>query len=159
LVKVHWDDEFIDDVCIGIGVFADQHIPSGTVLRRGVFGQNCILFSQHFNCPNLEISSIVEYLRNYAGYAGNHADSCPTEKYMILYVPGISVNHSTEPNVVLTPTKEGVDLTAIKDIEDGENLRLDYRAFGNAPDWFTAMLYEKTGNKECVFLGSNDYVH
>ena len=151
IFQVHWDDEFIDDIYIGLGVFADQEIVRGTVVRRGVFGQNVLPFNQYSNVPNLEKPSMVEYLRNYGG-------KCACKSHMILFVPGISVNHSTEPNVVLSSTKEGLDLIAIKDIKDGENLRYDYRTFGTAPDWFLDILKERTGYDQCVFAGYNDYV-
>ena len=143
--------EYVNGEPIGLGVFADQSITRGTVLLHGKFGQNVLLFNQYDNLPQLKNPATAEYLRDYGG-------NCPCMKHMLAFMPGISCNHSNNPNILMVPVKDGADLMAIRDIKKGEALNSDYRTYGIAPKWFVNMLQEETGDTKCMYPGYNDYV-
>merc|ERR1712142_8244 len=152
-VKVFWEMEYEKEDCLGLGLFADEPITKGTILRRGVFGKNLLVFDSEKNLPMTEVEATVEYLRNYAVL-------CPCGgEHMIIWLPGCGCNHSTTPNLRPFATADGIDIIATADILKGQSLRADYRLFGKAPKWFLEILAEKTGNTECVFPGQNDYVN
>ena len=155
-VQVKWDKQFVGDVCIGVGLYADQDIAAGTILRQNKLGYNLIIFNETTNLPNLKHKRTAEYLQKYA-----HRCPCLVDAgsmAMALLLPGDSLNHSEEPNTRTRCHKDGSHLIATRDIKKGEPMSISYRAYGPAPEWFTDMLDDKLGNSEAIFPGTNDYL-
>jgi len=155
-VKVKWGQQYIGDLCLGLGVFADEYIPEGTVIRTGRIGVNQLLFNKNTNFPNIDNKATALYLKHYVY-------RCPcqvkdNDENLVIYIPGSSFNHSTEPNFDLVCWDGGANMVASRDICKGEPLNYDYKRFGAAPGWFKDILQEQFGETECVFQGENDYV-
>ena len=156
-MKVCWGEEFVGDHCIGIGVFADEDIEAGTVLRIGTIGVNLVIFNPTTNYPNKnKTKATAEHLKNYAWVCPCHVKG--GGKDMMVLIPGSGINHRTQANSMTVCRKDGVDLVAVRPIKRGEPISNDYNLFGRAPQWHVDMLKEAFGTDECVFRGLNDYV-
>ena len=153
-VNVHWEEEFRNGKSIGLGVFADQDIPKGTVMRDYIIGQTILLFTKSVNFPVASDLATLDYLQH-------HACKCPCLKdqheILMVNVPGSSFNHGLNPNIRPVCTKSAIQGVAIRDIKKGEALQNNYHNNGEAPEWFTEILSANLGNKECTFDGSFNY--
>ena len=82
-------------------------------------------------------------------------------RFFGMWVPGNGLNHNPDPNTVYRPdpqggTDVGINLVALRDIRNGEELFDDYRRHGKAPKWLLefAEEYKVTLN----FAECNDFV-
>ena len=156
-VNVLWKDQFLGGKCIGIGLFAQQDIPEGSILRIGKFGHDILIYNRETNIPDITNPGTLEHLANYSIV-------CPCQMVkggddMVLWLPGVGINHSTNPNCMVLCTVNGMCIISIQDIKDGEALVLDYNSFGSVPTWYEIMLRNNLGTATCVFPGANDYVN
>jgi hypothetical protein len=101
----------------GIGLFADQAIPKGTVVWKYKPGFDLLMTEE-------EVAQLSEPAReqfhNYAFLDEKY------EQYMLCGDDGRFFNHSVNPNC--DDSVEDVT-TAMRDIEPGEELTVDYRTF------------------------------
>jgi len=156
-VEVAWRDAYTDDgTCIGIGVFANENISTGTVLRRGLLGRNLLVFDSKTIIPITKDKSSAEYLKNYAHVCPCNVDD--QDQSMVVWLPGSGLNHSVDPNTRKICNEEGVYYLATRNIAEGDAITCDYGMYGVAPSWFTDMLEERLGSKDCMFQGFNDFV-
>lgn len=104
----------------GIGLFADEFIPKGTITwKRGAL-------DFYFSPKQLEVEceSVVGQYLKYSYY-------CEEKKLFILCGDDQRfINHSDKPNIISTPDCD----VAARDIEDGEELTCDYEEY--EPGWF-----------------------
>ena len=101
----------------GIGLFADEHIPKGTIVWK--FEP---LLDTLFSKEEIDILSkpSQEQFHNYAFFDNTH------NKYMLCGDDGRFFNHSDNPNC----NDELPDVTiALKDIDTGEELTVNYKNF------------------------------
>lgn len=142
----------------GTGVFAKQSIKKGTVLRRSVHGVNFLLFESAEDIDafcrsdgdannNNNYDAKLQYVSDYVWSFHTDASSVDNEhesdddnkdtRSVGTWVPGCGFNHSTVPNIVMRWNLEanGMDLIALVDISEDEELVDDYRTYGNAPRW------------------------
>ena len=106
----------------GIGLFADQFIPKGTVTWRFMPGLDAVV-------PEDILLSLSEAARalflNYC-YVDKY-----TKHFILCFDDERFINHSDTPNIVQSQVEseiEGVELAA-RDIEKGEELFCDYYSF------------------------------
>ena len=105
----------------GIGLFADQFIPKGTVTWR---------YNPEFDlsfppdCLSRMPAFVKEQFFKYSYF--NHEQ----KKYILCFDDQRFINHSAKPNVQAKPDYD----TAIKDINKGEELLCNYRDYEH--DWF-----------------------
>ena len=167
----------------GVGLFAAQDIPSGTILRIGSLGHNLMQFRsideiEAFcrlegmgNDDDADYQARLHYVKDYLwGYSPSHTDaqgydlaSSPLgsdDRFYGMWIPGNGLNHSPTPNTVYRTRQGGTDvgivLVALRDISDGEELFDDYRRHGRAPTW----LLEFASSKQVSlnFAECNDFV-
>ena len=179
-VKVEWKQ-----TPFGAGLFAAEDIPAETILRLGRSGRNllqfrCIhdieAFCKADNDGDEDLyQSRLMYAKDYLYAFNPNADprgyDIPTEdeaeklkteqeRFFGVWVPGNGLNHNPEPNTVYRPaeggTKVGIDLVALRDIEDGEELFDDYRRHGKAPQWLLG--FSEKYKVSLNFAGCNDFV-
>ncbi|MGO9546249.1 MAG: SET domain-containing protein [Rhodomicrobium sp.] len=128
----------------GLGLFAGQYIPKGTVVWKFVPGVDALLDAS-------EIESLPEVTRDicrrYAYLDHTH------KKYVLCGDDARFENHSENPNTAgVYPEGEpfGIDV-ATRDIQEGEEITCDYRTFD------TEFSYKFTSSqKNYVSSGSND---
>lgn len=103
----------------GIGLFADQLIPKGTLVWKFQKGFDIELSKTQFD----ELSKPAqEQVLNYCYF------NSATEMYVICADDARFFNHSDDPNVSSGPNDDHLDL-ALKDIEIGEELTQNYKNF------------------------------
>ena len=144
------------DECIGIGVFADENIKAGTVMREGRFGVNMVIFNRNTNYPNTKSNQTLEHLKNWAFVCPCHVEGGGDD--MMVYIPGSGINHRVNGNTRQVCRCDGVDQVSVRDIPKGEPLGIDYNSFGCAPKWHLDALKETFGTEGCLFRGLNDFV-
>jgi uncharacterized protein len=103
----------------GIGLFADQFIPKGTLVQKFVPGFD-LIFSEK-DLKKLSGVQKVEFLK----YAYKNKN---TGKYILCADNTRFLNHSDNPNLISDNPNEEIDIAA-KDIQAGEELTVDYRDF------------------------------
>lgn len=106
----------------GIGLFADQFIPKGTVTWRAT-----PQFDLQFSAKDLEVLSEVAK----ASFLKHAFLSKRTGLYVLCFDDARFFNHSFEPNIGDADddaSDEGLDF-ALRDIYPGEELTCDYRKF------------------------------
>lgn len=101
----------------GIGLFAEQLIPKGEIVWKFMPGFDLLLTKEEIQ--NLSPVARAQ-VRNYAFLDKKY------QKYMLCGDDGRFFNHSTDPNC----DDSDSDITiANKDIQQGEELTVDYTAF------------------------------
>lgn len=104
----------------GIGVFAVTNIPKG---QRRLFSRDQ---SEWFKISKKEIDSLPTHskylVENHCLYDEEHY-FVPSYGFKMID-PVIFINHSDTPNIV--SIQDGEDFEAIKEIQEGEELFLDY---------------------------------
>eukprot|EP00566_Odontella_aurita_P001106 CAMPEP_0113525292 /NCGR_PEP_ID=MMETSP0015_2-20120614/74_1 /TAXON_ID=2838 /ORGANISM="Odontella" /LENGTH=237 /DNA_ID=CAMNT_0000423429 /DNA_START=292 /DNA_END=1005 /DNA_ORIENTATION=+ /assembly_acc=CAM_ASM_000160 len=169
----------------GAGVFALQDIAAGTLMRQGVNGINLIqflsvdgieTFCKDGTANSAEYDAKLNYVADYMwgfnpnanerGYdileAGNRKLSPQHEvaRFFGMWVPGNGLNHNLDPNTVYCPAKGGtgvgIDLVALSDIVEGEELFDDYRRHGSSPVWL--LDFGSRYNVTLNFAECNDFV-
>jgi SET domain-containing protein len=106
----------------GLGLFADQYIPAGTLVWKFVGGVDVLVDEDELEKLN---PATYEYFKKYA-----YLD-LRIGKYIVCGDDARFVNHSSNPNLVgLYPAGNefGIDV-ALQDIEAGEELTSDYGSF------------------------------
>lgn len=106
----------------GIGLFAAEFIPKGTITWKFIPGFD-LEFSPH-ELAQLPPPSREQVLK----YSYTHKK---TGKYMLAGDDARFVNHSDAPNIVAGHSdirEEGTDIAA-RDIQEGEELTIDYKSF------------------------------
>lgn len=93
--------------------------------------------------------------------AGKLSAEHEAERFFGMWVPGNGLNHSPSPNTVYRPainggTDVGIDLVALRDIREGEELFDDYRRHGSAPAWL--LKFASKNNVSLNFAECNDFV-
>jgi hypothetical protein len=160
----------------GAGLFSNQDIPKGTVLRRGIFGVNLMQFSSIADidvfCKLDPVSEkdrrdyVKDYLWGFSKYTDEEGyaldakadvdDPTGTRRIYAMWIPGNGLNHSPEPNTVYVESSEGIDLVALSGISSGTELYDDYRRHGRAPEWLKE--FSKLHNVTLNFADCNDFV-
>lgn len=110
----------------GIGLFADEFIPAGTLIWKFKEG-----FDMRFNADYLH--TLNEPARSFfLTYASQNPK---TLRYMLCADNARFFNHSDNPNTACVPDPDSDELMdiAAKDIQSGEELTIDYRTFDNDP--------------------------
>jgi hypothetical protein len=172
-VQVEWRS-----TAYGAGLFAAQDIAEGELLRLGKNGVNLIQFQSLDDIDTFlgmgdegAYRARLYYVKDYLWGFSPHADErgydipdCPLrDRFFGMWIPGNGLNHSKEPNTVYRPastssgTGEGINLIALRDIANGEELYDDYRRHGKAPEWLLefALKYNVSLN----FADCNDFVN
>ena len=146
----------------GIGVFVNENVEQGTILRVGVDKENVIIVKNLDWVPNVikrsentvQRNRTLEFISNYI-YGWSYPDGI-VETY--LWLPGCSINHRKNgANISFIRTKRGVDLFATKNLEAGEELLADYNSFGPPASWLVDFLVS-SGVKKLCWKGYNDFV-
>ena len=162
----------------GVGLFANEDIEPGTLLREGKNGRNLMQFRSVADIEafcNAEGSdagyrSRVGYVSDYLwGFdpndnprghevVGQRAPLAP--RFFGMWIPGNGLNHRLEPNTVYRPapggTDEGIDLIALTFINKGDELFDDYRRHGKAPAWLVD--FARREGVTLNFAGCNEFV-
>jgi len=140
LRKVVWQDSAI----AGIGVFANEDIESGAVIRRYIESQNLMVLRKMDDVP--PGPHTMEYLSNFAGSVVKGGD-------VVIFLPGNCMNHSDDHNIIYVATPKGYDMIAIRDIGKGEEMTSNYLVDCEiCPSWY----YELMGRnplKDCATSG------
>src|SRR3989344_3585722 len=106
----------------GIGLFADQFIPKGTITWR---------FDPKFDIvfPKDEVEKMPEYQKRLIKFFAYFSNK--QQAYIYSIDDSRFLNHSTHPNHDILPIKNEVELCNVSncDIQIGEELTVDYRAF------------------------------
>ena len=101
----------------GIGLFADQFIPMGTVVWKFMPGFDLLYTKEQIE---LLSEAVRDQFYNYSFFDPNH------EAYMLCADDGRFFNHSEQPNC----DDSGANITiALTDINPGEELTVDYKVF------------------------------
>lgn len=113
--------KLVDSERNGIGLFADEFIPAGTVTWQ---------YDPEFDIAFNEdaIGRIPEHVRGqFLKYSYFDHD---LKKYVLCSDDQRFINHSNTPNIRATPQKD----VAARDIQSGEEMTCDYTHFEH--DWF-----------------------
>ena len=110
----------------GLGWFADEFIPKGTVVWRFVSGFDVAMSATEFDGLPQQAK---DFMSTYA------YRSTKTDRYILCSDDAKYSNHSDAPNLdcVYPESEEEVVCVANRDIQPGEELTSDYSAFEK--DW------------------------
>jgi len=106
----------------GIGLFADQVIPKGTITWRFMPGLDCLVPEDillQLSEPARAIFLNYCYLDKY------------TKHFILCFDDERFINHSEDPNIIQSQVEseiEGIEIAA-RDIQEGEELFCDYYSF------------------------------
>lgn len=111
----------------GIGLFADEDIPKGTVIWEFDPGLDISITKDEYS----RLSSVSKQFFDHYGYWSDELDIyiCAADGWRF-------TNHSKNPNTgTINSSKgnEGQDV-ALRDIKKGEEILFDYRSFGEDPN-------------------------
>ncbi len=116
----------------GIGLFADEFIPSGTITWSYDPGFDPTYTHEEIDSmPLLNKNRFMDF--SYIDYKQNKYVLCSDDQRFI--------NHSDNPNIESTPDAD----RAIKDIQIGEEMTCDYEKYEK--DWFKNRNLDKNFNK------------
>ena len=102
----------------GIGLFADQFIPKGTLVQKFMSGFDLIISREEVS--KLSEPSKEQFLKYaYKNKKGN---------YILCFDDTRFLNHSDNPNLISDDPNEEIDIAA-RNIEKGEELTVNYRDF------------------------------
>ncbi len=111
----------------GIGLFADQKIAKGELVSK--FNPDFDLYITADMYANLP--QVAKQFFDHYGYWSSELNGyvCSTDNHRF-------TNHSIHPSVGTIGAKEGDDGDdiALRDIEPGEEITVDYRVFGENPE-------------------------
>ena len=103
----------------GIGLFADQDIPKGTLVQKFIDGFDLIVQ------PNQLIDASDEGKKQFLKYSYHHKIS---GNYILNCDDARFLNHSFHPNLIADPDGGENDVAA-RDIKAGEELTVNYENF------------------------------
>lgn len=111
----------------GVGLFAMQMIPKGALIWKFDSGIDILVSKEKYS----SLSEIGKEFLDHYGYWSMEMDAyvCAADNHRF-------TNHSNNPNVGTVnagPGNDGQDI-ALRDIESGEEITVDYRVFGENPD-------------------------
>ncbi|MFZ2500447.1 MAG: SET domain-containing protein [Minisyncoccia bacterium] len=111
----------------GIGLFADQFIPKGTVTWRFDPAWDIIF-------PKDEVESMLEHQKRLIEFFAYFSST--RQAYIYSIDDSRFLNHSTNPNHDILPIQNEVELCNVsnRDIQIGEELTVDYRSFDDDDD-------------------------
>ena len=115
----------------GVGLFADQDIPNGTVVGLNNDDLGIIRYTEK-QWKDLEVHLSEESFKHIKRYAYKNKDD---GLYWLNLDDTRFINHSENPNI---ETKGDNDI-AIKDIKKGEEILIDYTTFYD-PDYFQEIM-------------------
>ena len=146
--KVIWKKSTLEGV--NIGIFADEPIKKGDLIRTLEENKNLIIFRSREDLPPLT-ESTIKYIVNYL-YGSGEDGSCQ------MCVPGMSANHDAgRANMDVRSMSDHVThITCTRDIEPGEEILLDYSKFGQPPDWLVEIKEER--GLTILWEGHNQFV-
>lgn len=107
----------------GIGLFADQFIPKGTMVQRFIPGIDVEI--NEGELERLAVSARKQILH----YAYRHKK---TGNYILCSDDARFLNHSENPSLIGDSSGEEIDIAA-RDIQSGEELTVNYKDFD--VDW------------------------
>lgn len=110
----------------GIGLFADQKISKGALIWKFDTGIDIFLSREAYD----DLSEVAKSFFDHYGYWSPELNG-----YVVAADGHRFTNHSVSPNVGTIGAHEGDDGqdVALRDIEPGEELTVDYRVFGEDP--------------------------
>ncbi len=115
----------------GIGLFANENIPEGTVLGINADASGIVRYSEE-DWNNLEKNLSSESFKQIKRYAYKDKSS---GLYCLNLDDTRFINHSKNPNI---ETNGDHDLV-IRDIKEGEEILIDYTTFYD-PDYFNEII-------------------
>lgn len=154
----------------GAGLFASQDVPKGAILRKGILGVNLIEFTCVQDIDSFcqkkgdaEILPRRAYVKDYLWGFNKNSDArgylrsdVSPDWFFGMWIPGNGLNHNAPPNTVYVPTLSGIDLVAIDEIKQGDELFDDYRRHGTAPAWLKE--FSRQHKVTLNFADCNDFV-
>lgn len=163
---------------LGVGLFAAQTVPAGTLLRTGVWGQNLLPFGSlddvhAFLGPESDdaYQARLRYFKDYLwGFYPSHCtdaqgyyqgakpeNNTDDPRLFAMWLPGNGLNHAAVPNTVYTSAENGINLVALTDLTAGEELYDDYRRHGAPPPAWLQGFAARHG-VTLNFANCNDFV-
>lgn len=124
---MHVKTKLLESNIEGIGIFADEYIPKGTVIWKFTPGFDIKLTKKDIvHLP----TEAIRFLDKYAYL------SKKSKMYILPIDNGRFFNHSNTPNCnsIYSEDEEEVVTYAIKDIQIGEEITDDYRTFEESSD-------------------------
>lgn len=111
----------------GIGHFAAEDIPKGTVISRYEKGFDIFVTKERYQTLTGPVQAFFDHYGYWSDELGGYVCSADNHRF---------TNHSSSPNVGTIGAKEGNDGddVALRDIKTGEELTVDYRVFGENPE-------------------------
>ena len=111
----------------GIGHFAAEDIPKGTVISRYEKGFDIFVTKERCQTLTGPAQSFFDHYGYWSDELGGYVCSADNHRF---------TNHPSSPNVGTIGAKEGNDGDdiALRDIKTGEELTVDYRVFGENPE-------------------------
>ena len=107
----------------GIGLFADQDVPKGTIVQKFIPGIDVEITGEQLRAlPDIPREQVLHYAYQHK-VTGNYILCSDDTRFL---------NHSESPNLIDGPTDEEIDIAA-RDIAKGEELTVNYKAF--YADW------------------------
>ena len=147
LKKVTWKHSTLPGA--GIGIFAEESLKKGEVLRVMEEGKNAIFFHSEKDIPPLDNSYTRQYLQD---------NLLQLDDILGICIPMTAINHrSTRHNSTLVKISATVFHNVIcEDVQAGEEIVNNYVEYGEPPAWLK--MFAKTHNIAMPFKGCNDYV-
>ena len=167
----------------GAGLFSKQDLQAGTILRTGILRVNLKEFTSIADIDDFCRSSGVDaeeeekttreaakidYVKDYLWGFNKDADDRgydiqididapqPSHSFFGMWVPGNGLNHNENPNTVYKPSPDGIDLVALVDIQQDDELFDDYRRHGTSSPWLKE--FSHINNVTLNFADCNDFV-
>lgn len=160
----------------GVGLFAKQDISAGTLLRRGIPGQNLLRFQTMQDVESFCEQSparwryLADYLWGlyYDTDDEGYANDVNSAMFVGMWIPGNGLNHNETPNTVYRFERKmdhdftgrvsgALHLVALRDISSGDEMYDDYRRHGTAPSWLKSLATERS--LQLNFADCNDFVN
>jgi len=146
-VQVRWGQS---PICgAGVGVFADEDVKKGQLIRLATHGKNLIRFRKQSDLPKKMSPGTKDYISNYCAQID--------DRFVMIFIPGCCYNHSIDPNVkMIVADEETIHVLAVKNIEAGTELLGDYNSFGEPPKYLKE--FAKNERMDLVFPGYNSFL-
>ncbi|MBP9763098.1 SET domain-containing protein [Patescibacteria group bacterium] len=114
----------------GTGLFADQRIAKGALISKFEPGFDIFITAEKYASLPEAAKSFFDHYGYWSKELNGYVCSADNHRF---------TNHSTNPSVGTVGAKEGDDGDdiALRDIEPGEEITVDYRVFGEDPEQTT----------------------
>jgi len=153
----------------GVGLFAEETISEGTLMRQGVIGRNLVRFQgetclyQFLGCWNdPRYPERLDYVADYLYGVDLRNDGKEDQWFYGIWLPGHGINHDYDSNIVfhavwdIDDTLIGLNLHASQDIQEGQEILENYHAFGRAPPWL--LEFKDRAKIDLNFVDCNSFV-